>query len=153
VNDETFNLNFSEDGVISAEWGESSGSGKNRRTEYYKCVTLTNKTTEFWYDTKFFESGNGLFASISPIKGGEKIVLSELDIKEETDTYIIYNTGFSSSIDYIIVEKGHTDGEEFTIQDKIGNWVCDKLGSHIYIFCFKNFGGGKGGGAGSGTKF
>ena len=58
-----------------------------------------------------------------------------------------------SSIDYIIMDKGHTSGEEFTIQNKIGNWICDDIGHNVYIFALKNFGGGKGGGGGSGEKY
>lgn len=153
VNDETFELNFSEDGVISAKWGESKGSGKHRKTVYYNTITVPNKTKEVWFDTEFFEADNGLFASIKPISGGKKLTLSELDIIEETDTYVIYDTPMFSSVDHIVMEKGHTSGEEFTIQDRIGNWVCDKIGTHVYLFAFKNFGGGKCGGAGSGTKY
>jgi hypothetical protein len=153
VSGETFDLNISDDGVISAEWSEEHGSGKNRETRQFNCVTIPNETKEIWYDTKTFESGNGVFVSIKSISGGEKINISELSIKEETDTYVIYDTPMFSSIDYIIMDKGHTSGEEFTIQNKIGNWICDDIGHNVYIFALKNFGGGKGGGGGSGGKY
>ena len=153
VNGETFALNISDDGIISAKWSEEHGSGKNRTTTYYNCVTIPNNTKEIWYNTKTFEASNDVFVSIKPISGGKKIILSELSIKEETDTYVIYNTGIFSSIDHIIMDKGHTKGEEFTIQNKMGNWVCDDIGYNVYIFALKNFGGGSYGGAGSGGDY
>jgi hypothetical protein len=153
INNKIFYLNFSEDGVISAKWSKSKGSGKNRKTVYYKTITVPNKTKEVWFYTEAFEVKNELFASIKPINGGKKLILSELDIIEETDTYVIYGTHMFSPVDHIVMEKGHTSGDEFTVQDRIGNWVCDKIGNNVYLFAFKNFGGGKYGGAGSGTTY
>lgn len=153
VNGETFELNISDDGVISSSWSESHGSGKNRTTETYNCVTVPKGTTEIWIDTKFFELNNSIFVSTKPLSGGQKIELSKLDIEEKTNTYTVYSGSFFSSIDYIIVDNGHTLGEEFVIQNKMGNWVCDKIGTHIYIFTLKDFGGGKTGGAGSTSKY
>lgn len=144
VNGETFNLNISEDQVISAEWQKKSG----KTSHTYRCVTLPEGTSEYWVDVEM-DAENGIFVSSKPIVGGKKIRLQDLDVYDETETYIIYNPGFLSSIDYIILDKGHKNGEEFKIEGKMGNWICDQIGSNIYIFSFKSFGGGSSGGAGA----
>lgn len=144
VNGETFDLNISEDGVISAEW--ETRSGKSSHT--YRCVTLPEGTSEYWVDVEM-DAENGIFVSSKPINGGKKIRLQDLDIYDQTDTYIVYYPGFSSSIDYIILDKGHKEGEEFKIEGKMGNWICDQIGSNIYIFSLKDLGGGSSGGGGA----
>lgn len=144
VNGETFNLNISEDEVISAEWQKKSG----KTSHTYRSVTLPEGTTDIWIETEL-DAQNGIFVSSKPLSGAKKMNLSELDVYDETDTYIIYNPGFLSSIDYIILDKGHKNGEEFKIEGKMGNWICDQIGSNIYIFSFKSFGGGSSGGGGA----
>lgn len=153
VNSEEFDLNISEDGVITSEWTEEHGSGKNRTTHTYRGATVPKETTDIWVESKFAEMSGSVFVSAKPLQNGNHIRLSDLDIEEQTSTYTIYSGGMFSELNYIIVDNGHVDGEEFTIDGKIGNWACDKLGSHIYSFTFKNFGGGSGGGAGSVEKF
>lgn len=144
VNGQTFDLNISEDGIISAEWSESSG----KTSHTYRCVTVPEGISELWIDVEM-DAENGIFVSSKPISGCKKISLTDLDVYDETDTYIVYNPGFLSSVDYIIVDKGHKEGEEFKIQNKMGNWICDQIGSKIYIFSLKDMGGGSSGGGGA----
>ena len=153
VNNETFKLNISDDGVITSEWSEEEGSGKNRTTHVYRGATVPKGTTDIWIESKFAEMDGNVFVSTKPLQNGNHIKLSDLDLESGCSTYNIYSLGMFSELNYIIVDNGHVDGEEFTIDGRIGNWACDKLGSHIYSFTFKNFGGGSGGGAGSGGKF
>ncbi len=149
---EGFDLNISTDGIISASWDTREGSGKSSHTVTHNCVTIPDGVSEIWYDTKFFESG--VFATGKKFSGSTNVKLSDLDIYEETKTYIIYEGKFLSSIDYIIVNKGHKDGEEFTVSDdNINKYICDDIGSDIYIFGVKSLGGGNFGGGGSGNKF
>lgn len=147
-----FDLNVSEEGVISAHWTTTSGSGKNQKTTHHNCITVPKGTTEIYYDTKFFESGT--FVSTKYFKGSSLLELKNLTKTEETDTYIIYRGKFFSSVDHVVVNKGHTKGEEWTMNDdKINTYICDKLGNHIYLFGPKGLGGGKFGGAGEGSDY
>jgi|ERR1035437_320538 hypothetical protein len=150
---QSFNLNISEDGIISSEWQTSSGSGKNRTTITHNCITIPNiKMKEIWYETKFFKSG--VFVSSKSFQGGKKLIISDLSIKEETDTYIVYNGKFFSPFDHIIINKNHTKGEEFTISDdKINKYVCDDIGHNLYLFAAGKLGGGNFGGSGSGSQY
>jgi hypothetical protein len=58
-----------------------------------------------------------------------------------------------SSVNYIIMNKEHKQGEDFEIENKMGKYICDKLDSKIYIFTFKSFGDGSMGGAGSESDY
>ena len=144
VNDKTFSLNISEDGIISAEWSEKDG--KNDKT--YNCITIPDKTQKIWISSNM-DMGNGIFVSGKPIPGSESISISDLDIYEQSETYIIYSYSMFSSVDYIIMNKGHKKGEDFEIENKIGKYICDELDSKIYIFAFNRLGDGSMGGAGS----
>jgi hypothetical protein len=95
---------------------------------------------------------NNIFASVDKINGGDRIDINKLSISEETETYIIYETPFFSSIDYIVLNKGHKSGEEFTIHGEIGKFICDEIGS-TYIFGQKYLGGGSFSGAGGGGEY
>jgi hypothetical protein len=150
---ESFDINESEDGIMSAEWETESGSGKDRTTTTHNCVTIPNKNiTDIWYDTKMF---NGVFVSGKPFAGATHLKLSDLDISDETDTYIIYSGKMFSDIDDIVVNKNHIEGEEFTISDDPLNatYIVDEIEYNIYLFGVKTMGGGKTGGAGSGASY
>ena len=148
VNDETFNLNISEDGFISAEWSVTNG----KHTHTYNCITIPDKTQKIWISSNM-DMTNGIFVSGKPISGGESISISDLDIYDQSKTYIIYKSPMFSSVDYIIMNKGHKEGDDFEIENKIGKYICDELDSKIYIFAIKSFGGGSMGGAGSGSDW
>ena len=151
VNYENFSLNISEDGIISSKFEKSSGTGEKRRTTSYVNVTIPKGTTEIWYDTKIFEFGNGVFVSSNEIKGGKKIKISDLTVKKDTKTYTIYSTPIFSSIDHIIVNKDHKEGDEFTIGGIPKTFICDKISNNVYLFGF-GF-GGKFGGSGAGSEY
>lgn len=147
TNGETFDLNISEDGVISCSWSEKNG--KHEKT--YNSITIPKDVSVIWYDNKI-DINNNVFASVDKINGGDRIDINKLSIVEETETYIIYETSFFSSIDFIVVDKGHKSGEEFMIQGEIGKFICDDIGD-TYIFGFKSLGGGSFGGGGSGSEY
>jgi hypothetical protein len=151
VNSENFSLNISEDGIISSKFQKSSGSGKNRTTTTYVNVTIPKGTTEIWHDTKIFEFGNGVFVSSKEIKDGKKIKISDLTVKEDTKTYTIYSTPIFCSIDHIIVNKDHKEGDEFTIGGIPKTFIWDKISNNVYLFGF-GF-GGKFGGSGAGSEY
>lgn len=144
---ETFNLNISDDGIITSYWSEQKGTGDDKTTVYYNSITITPDIKKIWYKTKM-DMENGLFASKNKIKDGTEIDIKNLKISEETSTYIIYETPFFSSVDHIIVNKGHKSGEEFSIEGKYGKWFCDNI-DNTYLFGVKSLGNGKFGGAGS----
>jgi hypothetical protein len=148
VNDKTFNLNISEDGIISAEWSEEDG----KNTNIYNCITIPNKTQKIWISSNM-DMDNGIFVSGKPIPGSESISISDLDIYDQSETYIIYESPMFSSVNYIIMNKEHKQGEDFEIENKMGKYICDELDSKIYIFTFKSFGDGSMGGAGSESDY
>jgi hypothetical protein len=150
TNGETFDLNISEDGVISSSWSEEKGSGKDERTVTYCSITIPKDISVIWYEDKM-DMENSIFVSGNKINGGTRIDLSELSIVEETETYIIYESSFFSSIDFIVVNKGHKSGEEFKVEGSIGKYICDKIGD-TYLFGLKSLGGGSFGGAGTGAS-
>jgi len=148
VNDKTFNLNISEDGIISAEWSEED----EKNTNTYNCITIPNKTQKIWISSNM-DMDNGIFVSGKPIPGSESISISDLDIYDQSETYIIYESPMFSSVNYIIMNKEHKQGEDFEIENKMGKYICDELDSKIYIFTFKSFGDGSMGGAGSESDY
>lgn len=149
---ESFTLHMSDDGVICSEWETTSSDGKTTQTTSHNCITVPDDTKEIWYHSKFF---GGLFASTKPLSGGKHISLSDMTLKKETSTYTVYAGKFFSTINYVVVNKGHKKGEEFTISDdKIhATYVCDDIGWNVYIFGVKSLGGGQFGGSGAGSKY
>ncbi len=143
---ETFDLNISLDGVICAKWSARSG----KHTHTYNTVTVPPGTKAIWRESDL-DMNNGIFVSARPLKDGEKIDISELDVYEKGSTYTIYKTPFLESIDYIVVLNGHTEGEEIKIEGKIGKYKCDRLARKVYAFYPISIGGGTFGGGGSGT--
>lgn len=151
-----FDLNISSDGIISSHWTTQEDSGTEdeegnaeMETVDHNCITLPNdRITEFWYDSKI---SDGIFSSIKPISGGNKIILSQLSVYYESDTYKIYSGKFLSPFDYVIVNKNHKEGEKVEIPTGRfnNNYLCDRLGPDIYIFVIGKSGRFGGGGANS----
>lgn len=151
ANGEIFELYESNDGVITSIWDTEEGNGKDEHTVTHTCVTVPEGMNDVWYDTKFCWT---VYVSGKKFPGAKHINISSLSIDENTDTYTIYDGKFFSAIDYIIVNKGHKSGEEFTLSDdKMNKYICDEISSDIYIFCPKGLGGGDCGGAGAGSSF
>jgi hypothetical protein len=155
---QSFDLNVSEDGIITSIWSttehdtDSEGNDETTTTSH-TCITIPNSSiNEIWYESTFL---NGVFASSKPLSGGHKIKISDLDKEKETDTYIIYSGKFLSPFDYIVVNKNHTEGEEYVVSDdKLhATYVCDNIAPDIYLFGVKKMGGGAYGGGGSGSNY
>lgn len=146
---ESFDLRVSEDGIYTAYWTTEEGSGKSKRTVSHTCITVPNGTKVVNYDTKFF---GGCYASIKDFSGSKNINLSDLSVYEETKTYTVLKGGFFSPFDYIIINKGHTDGEEFEMPgSQIAAYFCYKISEKVYLFGTKGLGGKFGGGGSGGT--
>lgn len=155
ANGNSFDLIISEDFVISSHWTEEESDGEDEdgntkyKTVHYYNITIPNqKITEIYVDKKFM---GGLFASSKQFSGSTKIKLNDLHVVEDTQTYTIYGGGIFGVVDYIVVNKGHKEGEEFTMDDDNlkTNYICDHIGADVYLIGFGPGGNFGGGGAGS----
>ena len=141
-----FEITISDDFVVAAHWDEteddgtdSEGHSKTKTVDYYG-ITAPEGTKEIYVLKKFW---GGFYASSKPFEGSDKIDLSQKHPSENTTEYKLYNDmGFFSGLNYIIVNKKYSKGEEFTLSDVVANngkqlqskLTVDALYPDVYIF-------------------
>jgi len=150
---EEFDLSINGDFIL-AYHSYTTGSGKSSQTYTRNNIIMTKPVEFIWYKDKFF--GNCI-ASAKNFAGADLIRFKE-DLKkiEETPGYIIYRVrGAFSSINYVILIKDNRKlkGEEYTLPDQGGVYICNKINRDIYIFAIAGIGKGHFGGAGSGGDY
>ena len=146
-----FNLRINDE-IIVSHHSYTEGSDDNQITISITNLIMPDSIKEIWYKPTAFK---GVYASAEPFEKAKKLTLDKLKIVKEKPTYTIYKTKmFTSPFNYIIVTKGHKEGEEYKLSDQsIGTYVCDRINDDIYILSFKEMGGGKIGGAGAGGSY
>lgn len=146
TSNQNFDLNISGKVMVSHH---SYKSGKH--TKNVTNITVPSGIDEIWYKTGFLSTP---IASVKPFHGAEKMKISDLDVYKSTDKYTIYSCGFFSPFDYVIVNNGYSEGDEYRLSDdNIAVYSCKRYDSDIYIFGIKSLGGAKYGGAGAGGEF
>ena len=158
-----FTIHISDDGVISAHWDETEDDGEdadgNRQTKTvdYYGITAPENTKEIYVLKKFW---GGFYASTKQFAGSDRIDLSQKKPSENNADYILYNDlGFFSGINYIVINKKYSEGEEFTLSDVVANkgkQLQSKMTVGIIYPDVYIFGRAKGGqftGGGGGAEF
>ena len=149
--DQQFDLRINDEIIVSSH-SYSEGSDKDEHTVSITNILMPDSVKEIWYNTTVF---HGTYASSKEFPKSKKIELSSLKVYKETPTYTIYRSKkFISPFNYLIVVRGHKEGEEYKLTDgSLGTYVCDRINKDIYILGLKSVGGGNMGGAGAGGEF
>lgn len=146
--DNVFDLRINNE-IIVSNHSYTEGSDKDSHTVSITNIIMPDSVKEFWYKNTVF---HGTYASSKEFPKSTKIELNTLKIYKETPTYTIYRSKkFFSPFNYLIVTKGHKEGEEYKLTDcSLGTYVCDRINRDIYILSLKGMGSGNMGGAGAG---